>query len=118
MKCVCTEERIDHCAQCGRALHLSAPFQITEQGWSTWQLYSFDGHKDHLPHIPPPTHPATWAKWYWEHYKQDSIVSWNYESAACPPDIYSEWMSLHPTPQQEEHSPTDDSAQDAWSVAS
>ena len=102
-------------AMWSRAPPLSAPLQITEQGWSMWQLYSFDGHTDHAPHILPPIHPATWAGWYWDNYKQHSTAWWNYESSQCPPDIYAEYLSLY---LQEEQAPTEDSAQDSWSVAS
>ena len=38
-----------------RAPPASAPHHMRETSWTTWQLHSFDGHKDHQPHIPPPT---------------------------------------------------------------
>ena len=62
----------------------SAPYDMREHSWSLWQLHSFDVHKDHVPTIPPPTLPDTWAKWYRDNYHQESNVSWNYDSTACP----------------------------------
>ena len=98
-----------------RAPPTSAPPHLTEQAWTMWQLFSFDGHRNHRPNIPPPTHPATWATWYLANYNIHSSASWMYESAFCPPDIFAEYMRNR---LQVEQDPAEDSAQDTWSVAS
>ena len=94
-----------------------SPHHMRETSWTTWQLHSFDGHKDHLPHIPPPTYPETWASWYWTNYKKHSTVAWRYDSSACPEDIHTEWVRQlqgNPNPGREEPATTED----AWSTAS
>ena len=68
---------------------------MREHAWTLWQLHSFDDHNNHLLTIPPPTHPTTWASWYREKYRQESIVTWNFESTACPDEIYREYRRQH-----------------------
>ena len=95
----------------------SAPHHMRGTSWTTRQLHSFDGHEDHQPHIPPPTHPETWANWYWTNSKKHSTVAWRYDSSACPEHIHAEWVRQlqgNPNPGQEEPATTED----AWSTAS
>ena len=53
----------------------SAPLHMLENSWTTWQLHSFDAHKDHLPHIPPLTFTDIWVQWYRDNYRQHSTVA-------------------------------------------
>ena len=71
----------------------SAPEDLREQAWTLWQLHSFDDNKDHDPTFPSSTFPTTWASWYRGKYRQESNVTWNFESSACPDDIYRLYRS-------------------------
>ena len=109
----------------------SAPHRMRENSWTTWQLHSFDAHKDHLPHIAPPTFPDTWAQWYRDNYRQHSTVAWRYDSTACPDDVYREYIRMlqgntdpeldcppGTPPDQETGTSTRNTEQNLWSTAS
>ena len=68
----------------------SAPDDMREDAWTLWQLHGFDDHKDHLPTISPQTYPDTWATWHREKYRQESTVTRNFDSTACPDACYRE----------------------------